>query len=96
MGESIEIGLDVTGDNIYLYLRPDFWINPRAERTQHRDFLKNKRKYRYNTVAYKILDAWIHILFGGTGSTFKVCNQKAKDFSPIIELSTRTAFSRRG
>lgn len=95
-GESIEIGLDVTGDSIYLYLRPDIWINPRAERTLHRDFLKNKCKYRYNTVAYKILDAWIHILFGGTGSSFKVCNQKAKDFSPIIELSTRTAFSRRG
>ncbi|MEP1383930.1 MAG: SIR2 family protein [Paraglaciecola sp.] len=95
-GESIEIGLEVNGGNMYLYLSPDIWINPRSERVLHRDFLQKKRKYRFNTDAYNILNAWIKILFGGTKSKFVLNNQKANDYSPIIEISTRTAFSKRG
>lgn len=94
--ECVEIGLEVNGNDIYLYLRPDIWIKPKSERDQYFEFLKNKRKNRYNRTTYNILDAWIEILFGGKRGSFRLANPKGLDFSPCFEISTRTAFSRRG
>lgn len=94
--ECVEVGLEVNGEGLFLYLRPDIWIKPLKERSQFSDFLKDKKRNRYNSASYHILDAWIGILFGGTRGSFVMKNTRVMDFAPQFEVITRTAYSRRG
>lgn len=93
--ECVKIGLQINRDDVYLYLIPDIWVKPRAERDQHIDFLRKRKQFRYNPKSYKLLDAWIAILFGSTRSIIKFSNPKVDDFAPHFDVTTRSAFSRR-
>lgn len=94
--ECVEIGLQINAGDVYLYLKPDVWIRPRTERENNIDFLRKRKSKRYNAKSYQILDAWIIILFGGIKRSIEFSNPKSEDFAPTFNITTRTAFSRRG
>lgn len=94
--ECVQIGLQLNEGDIYLYLKPDIWIKPKKEREKHTDFIRKRKSHRYNPKSYKILDAWITILFGSTKSSATFSNPQRDDFAPLFEITTRTAYSKRG
>jgi hypothetical protein len=93
--ECIQIGIEENCGEIYLSLRPDIWISPKLQRQDCVDFLRDKKRYRYNSKIYQIYDAWIKILFGSTKGIMDFKGDESDDFYPILKLSTRTAFSMR-
>jgi hypothetical protein len=95
--ESVALRLEVRDGEPWLLLRPDIWIAPLASRREAVDFLKSKRRYRYNPQANAILDAWIKILLGTIGSrdAVTVRGHAGTEHSPAFEVGTRTAYSRR-
>lgn len=95
--ESVALRLEERNGALRLLLRPDIWISPLSSRYEAADFLRTKRRYRYNPQSSAILDAWIKILLGSMGSaeSVKVCAFVGKDHSPTFEIGTRTGYSRR-
>lgn len=95
--ESVALRLEERGGSLWLMLRPDIWISPLTSRYEATDFLRDRRRYRYNPQSNAILDAWITILLGtiGKAQSVKVCAFADTDHSAIFELGTRTGYSRR-
>lgn len=93
--EAVSIHLEERGGRLWIMLRPDIWIKPLARRQEATDFIRNRRRYRYNNNSYQILDAWIKIILGsvGDGSTVKVSCFKDAEFNAVFEIGTRTAYS---
>lgn len=97
--EAISIKLEVRNGALWLLLRPDFWISPLAERQNQVcvDFMREKRRYRYNTKSSQILDAWINILFGTVGNKESSVSCFSGSSYPIsFKINTRSAYSRVG
>jgi hypothetical protein len=94
--EGVKIKLQSRMNGVYLMLKPTIWIEPTSERRNHAEFIKAKKRGRYNQVAYKILDAWITILIGAVGKgEAEVTFQKESEYPAEFKISTRTSFSRR-
>lgn len=95
--EGVSIELEHRGNQSWVLLKPDIWISPLNARPVSVDFLRSKRKFRYNKVTYAILDAWIKILLGevgGKNTSLVECFHGCEN--PIrFEISTRTAYSRK-
>jgi hypothetical protein len=96
--EALSIKLEERSGSLWLLIRPDIWVTPLACRESATDFLRSKRIYRYNPQAYRVLDAWIKMLFGtvGEGEEVSVSCFSDTERAPIFKISTRTAFSRGG
>lgn len=94
--ESVSIKLETRNGNCFIMLKPSIWIEPHAERRNQIEFVRGKRRYRYNPTTSKILDAWIKILFGtvGKNETEVTCFKDSK-YAATFKVNTRTAFSRR-
>lgn len=94
--EAVRIKIETRGNGVYLMLKPTIWIEPIEERRNHGEFIKAKKRSRYNQVSFKILDAWIAILFGSVGKgEATVTFQKDSDYPAEFKVSTRTSFSRK-
>lgn len=94
--EAVKIKLEARGNGIYVMLKPSIWIEPKEERRNHVEFIKSKRKSRFNPMAFKILDAWITILFGSVGKgEATVVYEKDSDYPAEFKISTRTSFSKK-
>ena len=94
--EAVRIKLQTRMGEVYLMLKPEMWIEPTLERRNYSEFIKNRKRTRYNAVAFKLLDAWITILLGtsGRGETV-VTYQKGAEFPAEFMISTRTSYSRK-
>jgi hypothetical protein len=93
--EAISIKLEVKNDQLWLLLKPDLWVTPLTERQNSVDFLRSKRRYRYNPKSYEILDSWIRIIFGTVGGNREVtvsCFPNTS-FPAAFKINTRSAFS---
>jgi len=94
--EAVKIKLETRNGEVYLMLKPTLWIEPSTERRNHQEFIKSKRRFRFNPVASKILDAWITILLGSVGKGEAVVVFKKNSKYPAeFKISTRTSFTRR-
>jgi NAD-dependent SIR2 family protein deacetylase len=94
--EGLKIKLETRMQGVYLMLKPTIWIEPATERRNHSEFIKGKKRGRYNQVAYKMLDAWITILIGAVGKGEAVVTfQKESSYPAEFKISTRTSFSKR-
>lgn len=93
--EAISIKLEERNGQLWLLLKPDIWVTPLTERQNSVDFLRTKRRYRYNPKSYEILDSWIRILFGAVGGNREVtisCFPETS-FPAAFKINTRSAFS---
>lgn len=93
--EALSIKLEERSGSLWLLIRPDIWITPLPMRENATDFLRSKKKNRYNNQSYQLLDAWIKVLFGsvGDGQEVSVSCFPSTDYAPTFKVSTRTAFS---
>jgi hypothetical protein len=96
--EALSIKLEERGGSLWLLIRPDIWIAPLSMRENATDFLRSKKKNRYNNQSYQLLDAWIKVLFGsvGDGQEVSVSCFPSTDYAPTFKVSTRTAYSSGG
>lgn len=96
--EALSIKLEERSGSLWLLIRPDIWVTPLSMRENATDFLRSKKICRYNNQSYKLLDAWIKILFGTIGAGQEVSISCFQDtiYSPIFKVCTRTAYSRGG
>lgn len=94
--EAVNIKLENRNGNFFIMLKPSIWIEPHTERQNQIEFVKGKKRFRYNPTTNKILDAWIKILFGsvGKGEVEVTCFKDSK-YSATFKINTRTAFSRK-
>jgi len=108
--EALTLNLDRRDGRWWLVVVPEVWV-PRggaptadgfapqttAERLAIADFIRERRATRYNRNINSILDAWVRVLCGGTGTrevrTWNLGPGEGLD--PVFEISARTAFSRR-
>lgn len=95
--EAVSVRLEVRDEKIWLLLRPEVWITPLSSRESAVDFIKARRRTRYNRQANDILDAWIDVLLGGqardqlaTATAFEGSSYPAR-----FEINPRSAFSGR-
>lgn len=94
--EALRIKLEVRNGEAYLLIRPAIWIEPFQERRNQQEFIKGKRRTRYNQPASKILDAWITILLGAVGKgEVDLIFQKDAKYPARFKISTQTSFSRK-
>lgn len=94
--EGVKIKLQTRMDGVYLMLKPTIWIEPTSERRNHAEFIKGKKRARYNQIAFKILDAWITILLGSVGKgESAITFQKESAYPAEFKVSTRTSFSKK-
>ncbi|WP_418141459.1 SIR2 family protein [Marinobacter sp. MA] len=96
--ECVRLRLEARAGVLWLLLEPDIWVKPLSNREKAQDFLRKRRKNRYNKQFYEILNAWIEILIGsiGQGAPVTIGYGTGTDFPASFTVSTRTAFSRRG
>lgn len=94
--ESLSIRLEQRGGLFWVMLEPDIWIKPLSRRQEATDFLKQRKRYRYNPQSYAVLDAWIQILLGriGGADSAEVTCYPGHDFGGSFLIGTRTAYSR--
>lgn len=94
--EGVRIKVETRGAGVYLMLKPTIWIEPKEERRNHGEFIKAKKKPRFNQTAFKILDAWITILLGSVGQgEATIVFRKDSEYPAEFKISTRTSYSRR-
>lgn len=94
--ESVGIKLEERHGSLVLLLKPDIWITPQTERQNCDDFLRDRRRYRYNPKQHALLDAWIKILFGVTGAhDVKVSCLPETEYPVEFTINTRSVFSLR-
>ncbi|MCG3165548.1 MAG: hypothetical protein POELPBGB_01316 [Bacteroidia bacterium] len=94
--EAVRIKIEIRNNNAYILLKPTTWIEPVVERQNVQEFIKGKRKYRYNPKAFRVLDAWITILFGSVGKgEVEVVFQKEAEYPAVFKINTRTSYSRK-
>jgi hypothetical protein len=95
--ECVRLRLEERAGVLWLLLEPDVWIKPLKHREDAQDFLRNRKRKRYNNQSYDILNAWIEILIGpiGQGTPVTVTYGADTDYPASFTVSTRTAFSRR-
>ncbi len=93
--EAVGIRIEEKNGALILLLRPDIWITPQTERQNADDFLRNRKRYRYNSKQYAILDAWIKILLGVSGAKEAVINcLPGTDYPVQFTVNTRSIFTR--
>lgn len=94
--EAVSLKVEERNGRLWLLLQPDVWISPNKMREEATDFLRNKKIYRWNRQASKLLSAWIEILLGGVGKgDAGVTAYKGTEHPAQFQISTRSAFSRR-
>src|SRR5690606_19035042 len=91
--ECVEISLEYIDDKFWIVLVPDIWIEPRENRRQAIDFLKVKKKARFNTVQSYLLDAWSKILFGQNDNVCLSPFKPGTSNNPIFQIVNQTAHS---
>ncbi len=92
--EAVSLRLEERNGVLWLLLRPDVWISPMVERQNCLDFVKGKKKYRYNQKANEFLDAWVQVLLGELGGKeIEITYLPQSDFPAKFTINTRSAFS---
>lgn len=95
--EAVEVKLEIRNNRAWVLLTPDIWIEPRTERRNNIEFLKQRKLYRWNKVANNLLDAWIKVLFEAQKPADDVtltCYQN--NVYPIkYKINTRSGYSRK-
>jgi hypothetical protein len=91
--EAVSLRLEERNGLLWLLLRPDIWISPMSERQNCLEFIKGKKKQRYNRKANEFLDAWIQVLLGELGGKeIEVSCLSSSDFPAKFTINTRSAF----
>lgn len=95
--EAVSIKLELRNNCLFLLIRPDIWISPLAEKRNNIEFLKSRKRFRYNMQSYQILDSWIEILIGSIGHNQEISIQcfEESDFPIEFIINTRSAYSRK-
>lgn len=93
--EAVHLSLEIFDNKLWLSLRPDVWIEPRFKRKDFIDFIRNKKKSRYNSVQNDLIDAWKLILLGGEQTNILSAFDDNVEMNPKFEISSRTAYSKR-
>jgi hypothetical protein len=79
-------------------IRPDIWITPLTNREQAKTFVREKKLRRWNSLAYRLIDAWIALLLGSVGAAVETrisCFQNT-EYPASFKLNTRSAYSGAG
>jgi len=94
--EALEISLESRNDKLWLALKPTIWIEPKEERQNHSEALKNALKFRYNKQSSALLNAWIKVIFQNqkTNSDVVISAYPDEEFPVRFTINTRTAFSK--
>ncbi|MEX2485001.1 MAG: SIR2 family protein [Brumimicrobium sp.] len=94
--EALEISLESRNDKLWLSLKPTIWVEPREERQNHSEALKNALKFRYNKQSNTLLNAWIKVIFQNqkTNSDVVISAYSDEVFPVKFTINTRTAFSK--
>lgn len=91
--ESVSLKLEERNGLLWLLLRPDIWISPMVERQNCLEFVKVRKKNRYNQKANEFLDAWVQVLLGELGGKeIEVTYLPQSDFPAKFVINTRSAF----
>jgi hypothetical protein len=93
--ESAELSLEVFDDKFFLIISPDIWIEPSENRKAAIDFLKSKRKNRFNSLQGKLLDVWKTMLLGDLDSVKVRPFEAGTQNNPEFEICTTTSYSLR-
>jgi hypothetical protein len=92
--EAVKIKMEVRNNQLFLLIRPTIWIEPKTERQNAIEFIKNRLRYRYNSITHNLLNDWIQILFGGVNKEVTVSCFNDSNFPAVFKINTRTAYSR--
>ncbi|MEN0053061.1 MAG: SIR2 family protein [Mucilaginibacter sp.] len=91
--ECVELSLEFLDGKFWLVIVPDVWIEPSENRKKATDFLKSKKKARYNTTQSRLLDVWSKIIFGdGEIATLSPFEQGSEN-NPEFKIYNKTSFS---
>ncbi len=91
--EAVSLRLEERNGLLWLLLRPDIWISPMVEKQNCLEFVKGRKKYRYNQKANEFLDAWVQVLLGELGGKeVEVTYLPQSDFPAKFATNTRSAF----
>jgi len=94
--EAVSVRVEARNGLLWLLLRPDIWISPMSEKQNYLDFIKGKKKQRYNQKANDFLDAWIQVLLGELGGNeVGIVYLPDSDFPAKFTINTRSAFGGR-
>ena len=97
--EAVQVSLNVKNENLWVLLNPDIWIWPPRARKISVNFIRNRRKYRFNKKFDGLLDAWVRIILGTDERNTKVMvsafPQGSEAENPSFCLGTQTAYSTR-
>lgn len=91
--ECVELSLEFLDGKFWLVIVPDIWIEPSENRKKATDFLKLKKKARYNPTQSRLLDVWSKIIFSeseiATISPFEAGSVN----NPEFVIHNKTSFS---
>lgn len=93
--EALEVKLEIKNEQAYLMLRPTIWIEPKTDRANLLDRIRNIKQFRYNTTSNNLLNAWIEVIFGKVdkGSKIIVSSFEKSEYPIHFEINTRTSYS---
>lgn len=93
--EAISLKLEERNDQLWLMLRPEIWVSPMVRRHEAVDYIRERRRFRYNPMSSQILDAWIKMLCGERNQEISVIYRPESEFPAEFKILTRTAYGRK-
>jgi hypothetical protein len=91
--ECAEISLEYVDGKFHLVILPDIWVEPSENRKLVVDYLKNKKKNRYNKIQNELLDAWKQILLGLNDKVSLSAFDDSVENNATFEIVTKTSHS---
>lgn len=93
--EAVELSFELIDNKFWLVLNPDIWIEPGHNRKDVVDFLREKRRFRYNQVQNLLIDAWAKILMGDEKTVSLKPFDQSVNNNPEFTISKTTGYSKR-
>ncbi len=95
--EALELKIERWDGKWWLLIEPNVWVSPLSMREESVDFLRSKKRSRFNSQASQLLNAWIELICEAIGpGEVTVSYHDKSEYPAKFQLNTRTAYSYRG
>ena len=97
--EAARVSLNMKRGAVWFLIEPDVWIWPKRSRREAVNFLKTRRRDRFNRKYNELLTAWVHIILGTVEKNvevdLKTFNRSVGIDNPAFILGSRTAYTQK-
>lgn len=92
--EAVRIKMECRNNQLFLMVTPILWIEPKTERQKNKEFIKYTLRFRFNSTANEVLNAWAQILLGQNAESELGCYIDSA-YPAVFKIIKRTAYSRK-